>query len=134
MADDTTTIPEAARCTSNEDFVLLMAPTGYTSQLVRLAAVEKGAKWKMFECDFRDQTMYKPWHMKINARFDFPTLLYGDQQTSIVDELVIMRAIDEKWPGKVKLQQACVDNAEFMERFEQLIEDHYDASWKTYEM
>ena len=134
LLGDNTEIPEAARCTSDLDFVLLIAPTGYTSQLVKLAAVEKGANWKMYECDFRTLTMYEPWHQKINHRYDFPTLLHGDDQASIVDELVVFQAIDEKFAGKVKLQQACIDDAEIQGRFDKLIAAHYEATWKTYEM
>jgi hypothetical protein len=41
-----TEIPVEARCTNNEDFVLVATETSYASQLVRLAAVEKGANWR----------------------------------------------------------------------------------------
>jgi len=45
-----------------------------------------------------------------------------------------MKEIDSKWPGTVILQQECLDNPQFMERFEQLYADHQEATWKTYEM
>ena len=47
-----TETPELAKCKGNEDFVLLAAASGYTSQLVRLAAVEKGVYWREFEVSF----------------------------------------------------------------------------------
>ena len=53
---DNTKIPEAAKCTDQEDFVLLCTATSYASQLVRLAAVEKGAKWKSYECSYATNT------------------------------------------------------------------------------
>jgi len=72
-------IPQEARSTDQEDFVLLCAPSGYTSQMVRLAAVEKGAKWRQYTVDYRAQTNLAPWYMKINSRCDFPTLLHGNE-------------------------------------------------------
>jgi len=45
-----------------------------------------------------------------------------------------MKGIDAKWDGTVKLQQACIDNQEFMDRFEELYRDHEAAVFKTYEM
>jgi len=45
-----------------------------------------------------------------------------------------MKEIDEKWAGTVKLQQACIDNQDIMDRFQQLYKDHEDADFKTYEM
>ena len=47
-----TDIPAEALCTADLDFVLFCAASGYTSQMVRLAAVEKGAKWKEFAVDY----------------------------------------------------------------------------------
>jgi len=43
---DNTSIPEAARCTVKEDFVVILTQTRYASQLVRLSAVEKEDKWR----------------------------------------------------------------------------------------
>ena len=54
-------IPELAKCKANEDFVLLAAASGYTSQLVRLAAVEKGVNWREFEVSFVIQENFEPW-------------------------------------------------------------------------
>ena len=41
-----TEIPEGAKCTDDLDCVLLTAWQSYRSQMVRLAAIEKGCKWK----------------------------------------------------------------------------------------
>jgi glutathione S-transferase len=49
--------------------------------MVRLAAVEKGAKWKEFVVDYAKQTNFEPWYMNLNPKFDFPTLLYGSLES-----------------------------------------------------
>jgi glutathione S-transferase len=129
-----TQIPEEARCPKDMDFLLLTPASGYTGQLVRLAAVEKGAKWKNYEVHFEKQTNYEPWYMALNPTFDFPLLLHGEAQNPFYEPLNIIQKIDEQWEGTVKLQQACIDNQVFQDRFNQLLEEHRAAQWKTYEM
>ena len=128
-------IPEGARCTDDLDFVLLTALTSYRSQIVRLAAVEKGAKWKHFAMDIvKANTQLDPWYVKLNPKAYVPTLVYGNLNTSICESAEIMKAIDEKWDGTVRLQQACIDNQEFMDRFEELYKAHEDWDVETYSM
>ena len=97
-------IPIDARCTSDLDFVLLTSWPSYRAQLVRLTAVEKGANWKHFVVDHAGKmTNLEPWYVKLNPNAYVPTLIYGTENTPICESAVIMKAIDEKWQGKVKL-------------------------------
>ena len=97
--------------------MLINTYKNYGSQLCRLAAVEKGVKWKNYEVQGEYNNYYEPWYMKLNNMYEFPTLLYGADQTPITNEFKIMMAIDEKWEGKRRLNQECIDNPLFMERF-----------------
>lgn len=100
-----TEIPMGARCTEDLDFVLLTAWPSYRAQLVRLAACEKGAKWKHFEVDIHKAlTNLKPWYVKLNPKAYVPTLIYSQENIPICESAEIMKAIDEKWEGTVKLQ------------------------------
>ena len=99
----------------NIDFVLLTAPPSYRSQIVRLVACEKGAKWKHFFVDIvKALTNLEPWHVQLNPKAYVPTLIYGPDNTPICESAVIMKAIDENWDGKVRLQQACIDDENIM--------------------
>ncbi len=44
--------PDAAKCTSDLDFVLLTSKISYKCNFAKLAAEEKGANWKNFEINY----------------------------------------------------------------------------------
>lgn len=48
-------MPEAAKCTADEDIVLLSTWPSYRAQLVHLGACEKGLKWRFFLVDIHKE-------------------------------------------------------------------------------
>jgi hypothetical protein len=79
-------------------------------------------------------TNLEPWYVKLNPKAYVPTLLYGNLNTPICESAEIIKAIDEKWDGAVRLQQACIDNQDIMNRFEELFKLHEDWDVETYTM
>ena len=77
-------------------------------------------------------TNLEPWYVNLNPKAYVPTLIYGQENTPICESAVIMKAIDEKWDGTVRLQQACIDNQDIMDRFEEFYTDHEDWDVETY--
>ena len=61
-----TSLPYNARCTDDFDCVLLTARADYHSQVVRLAAFEKGIKFKNYNIDIKRRlSHYEPWYITL---------------------------------------------------------------------
>jgi len=82
----------------------LTATPTYRGQLVRLAACEKGCKWKHFLMDVvKGMTNLEPWYVKLNPKAYVPTMLVGVENTPICESANIMNYIDREFEGTCKL-------------------------------
>ena len=62
MLDDALEIPDGAVVTVDLDCVLLTSWPSYFSQLVRLAAAEKGLNWKHYNINHLACAHLEPWY------------------------------------------------------------------------
>ena len=93
-----TEIPEDAKCTSDLDCVLLTAWPSYRAQLVRLAACEKGCKWKHYYIDIAGAwTNLDPWYVNLNPKAYVPTMLVGVENTPVCESANIINYIDREF-------------------------------------
>ena len=110
-------IPLEARMEGGLDCVLLTSWPSYRSQIVRLTAIEKGCRWKHYFVDHVGPMAHlDPWYVNLNPNAYVPTMLV-DGNKPVCESLDIMNYIDDKFEGNGKLNQACLDDPEIMERY-----------------
>ena len=132
-----TEIPEAARCPEGKDCTLLTDQSSYRSQIVRLAAEEKGINYGHFKMDItRKLTQFEPWYIQLNESAYVPTMLVGPECQPVCESIDIIKYIEANFEGKEgrKLQAAVEANPMYQERFDQLIALHegWDVDAFTY--
>ena len=99
-----TDIPEEAKCPAGYDCSLLTEPKSYRSQIVRLAAEEKGIKWKHYQMDIvRKNDQLEPWYVKLNPHAYVPTMLVGVENKPVCESADIITYIEKNFQGKVQL-------------------------------
>ena len=126
-------IPEGAKCTADLDCVLLTAWPSYRAQIVRLAACEKGLKWKHFLVDIHaEMTNLEPWYVKLNPKAYVPTMLVGVENKPICESANIITYIDKEFEGTCKLQ-ACVEaDPTLLERYNTFYKLHEEWDVEPY--
>jgi glutathione S-transferase len=63
--------------------------------IVRLAAVEKGLKWKNYEVDTVNKMVnLENWYVFLNQSTQVPTMLVGEDNDSFCDTMEILKTID----------------------------------------
>ena len=124
-----TEIPEAARCPEGKDCTLLTDQSSYRSQIVRLAAEEKGINYGHYKMDItRKLTQFEPWYIQLNESAYVPTMLVGPECQPVCESIDIIKYIEANFEGSGGRQlQAAVDaNPMYQERFDRLIALHED--------
>ena len=78
--------------------VLYHYPASFSSQIVRLALVEKGVKWRSRKIDIIGAfDHYKPKYMALNPNGVVPTLVHDEKE--IIDSIAIAIYINNHFPG-----------------------------------
>ena len=117
VPEDESEIPEGAKCTDDLDCVLLTSPPSYFSQIARLAASEKGLKWKHFVVDHLKLENAKPWYVKLNPGAYVPTMLVKGNKP-VCESMDIVKYIDSKFKGKRQLDKEIKANSSVKERYD----------------
>ena len=91
-------IPKDALVTENDDIVLLGTPPSYRAQLVRLAAQEKGIKWREYLVDIHGAlTQLEPWYIKLNPGAYVPTMVTHPNNTGVGESAIIVTYMEENF-------------------------------------
>ena len=70
------------------------------TQLVTLAASEKGIKWKMYEVEITKKLeQLEPWYIKLNPKAYVPTALITPDNVPVCESLDIIKDIQNKFDG-----------------------------------
>ena len=102
MAD--LSLPNGAELTQDHDLVLMTAWPSYRGQLVRLAACEKGVKWKHFLVDIHSAlTQFEPWYINLNPKAYVPTMLVHPNNTPVCESAEIVTRIENDFEGTTSL-------------------------------
>ena len=114
---DLSKIPPDAQVTSDLDCVMLTSWPSYFSGIVRLAAVEKGIKWKHYFINhYKEWTHLEPWYVKLNPNAYVPTMIVkgtegpnteegNPPQVGITESSVILNYIDDNFEGTKDLMK-----------------------------
>ena len=128
-----TDIPEEAKCTDQYDCVLLSSRYSYESMIVRLAAVEKGLKWKNYEVDTVNKMVnLENWYVFLNQSTQVPTMLVGENNDSFCNTIEILKTIDQDFNGKTTLMPSYDMEDEIYQRFKKFIEIHEQWDVETF--
>ena len=137
-----TEIPEAAKCPDHLDVMILSTTRAYRPSIARLAAEEKGLKWRDYTIDIlyrMDQ--YEPWYIELNPGAYVPTLLYNvkneegeiiERNKPVAESLEMIKFMDSNFKGKCELMKDVTGNKEMEERFELFSEIHEDFDVESY--
>ena len=118
MAD--TEIPEGAKVTGNLECVVLSSPPSFFSQIVRLAAAEKGCKYKFFTVDHTKMEHMVPWYVKLNPKACVPTLLVEGNKP-VCESMDIVLYMDKTFEGKCQLDKEIAASPAVQQRYDEFM-------------
>jgi len=113
-------IPEGARVTGDLECVVLSSPPSFFSQIVRLAAVEKGCKYKFFTVDHRKMEHMAPWYVKLNGKAWVPTLLVEGNKP-VCESMDIVLYMDKQFQGKRQLDKEIAASPDVKHRYDEFM-------------
>ena len=123
-----TEIPVKARCPDDVDVMFLSTGPAYRSIIARLAAEEKGLKWKNYTIDILyNMSQYDAWYINLNPGAYSPTMTYNlkNEEGEIVkrdqpvpESLEIIKFIESNFKGKCSLMEEIKGDQLMEERFE----------------
>ena len=118
-------LPEGAKVTDDLDCVVLSSPPSFFSQIVRLAVVEKGVKYKFFTVNHTKFEHMRPWYIKANPRCYVPTLLVAGNKP-VCESMDIVLYLDKNFRGTRQLDGEISASPEAKERFDAFMKK-YDS-------